>query len=1505
MEAATLEGGKTTKEEATQVMPGHGEEKATLQAADDDEQAQKPKRWKETFQRAVQTLVEEKRQQSNDAGKLSSFADVVQAAAAFDHDGHIHMDFDDDDEKYDISGLQEQAKRREDESLRTTRQSSRENYDAPLMTICIMIVGTHGDVQPFVAIAKRLIQDGHRVRLATHAVYRDFVMSHGVEFYPLAGDPKELSAYMVKTGGHLIPLNLEAIQKDVPRNMQMIEEILYSTWPAVSEADPDGGGPGVPGKPFQAQAIISNPVTYGHIHVAERLGVPLHIMFPQPWVPTTAFPHPLSNMPYTGKPKKVNYMSYKMVDLLMWQGTEGMVNAFRRDKLQLRKIRKGDGGRDILLDLAIPHAFMWSPRLVPKPNDWGKIYDVIGTVTLEGPSSSYSPTPELEAFLGDDAGPIFVGFGSMVIQDPRGVTKMIIEAAEQAHVRVLIQSSWSDMAGDLTIPDNIFFLGSCPHDWLMPRVSAVVHHGGAGTTAAGLLAGKPTFIVPFFGDQPFWGRAVLDAGVGVEPCPISQLTTEKLRVSFEALESPQLRARAVAMRDLMRQEDGAGEAVNCFYRNLPLHQMRCDLECGRAATMWSQKDKIRLCDECAFVVTGRPENSPKDIVEYSYVDYSARGPENVLEGASAGVGAFAHVFGSGFKDVIVKPAQGYREEGAKGAVIGLVKGLGGLLISPLVGTVVFADHLATGAYNNVRGSEDRKKGSLIADNKKLLNAIGFKTRNNIHNGSMSADELVEGNDLLSTQIAIQLTPEEKIKLEERFNALIKDRKVHGQKLFKFGKISESMESATEAKTTVVNVSAATFNGSDSFDITFGNGGNIGEALRESEVQEMEAESRKEEETQQKRLASLNSNLLPKMNICMITTGSWEESVQQFVAIGLRLQADGHCVRIATNSGHRDRIVSAGLDFYPLGGSAITTGNFLQYLHQRSQDQPRHKSRLLNYAHTKLNHRRESFPEVDDLRELVFSLWPACVEVDPLVPGKAFRADAIIAHPYMFGHTIVAERLGVPLHCMSHNPQSRTQAFPNLISSNMKLHRPYRYAPTNAASYDVIDNVLWNGMRDVLDEFRYFLGLTGKSVSKNLLSEWRIPHTYLWNPAILPKPHDWGSEITLAGYVELEDSGSIDADRAAIEQELQTFSRKDSTPLIYFGFQCGDWDPRRVQDLIGTLEKAAQKANVRVVFQGYENSSDGNAFFVGGTDDVFEIDQNFPVKQILPHVDAAMHWGDLSITSTCLAAEKPACVVPRNITQRMWGQALVLSGAGVEPLEMDALTPSNLVHVFHVLLDKKLAHCAKRLAPKFSSASAIETAVSAFYSNLPLAGMTCDLDPARIARVYDSLHEMKLSYEARLVVHQVTKDAGSAGDLKYKPLKYSQHHPPRFSLRQLELLHSASSGNIKKEPRTKVLYTYDPASEELAERVDHERASLTSSTDPVFSKKFGGTPRKKHIQLSRAQSMALNVIEMPKFWNSPEEQVQSTAEITQKYEQLLKTRGFANGSSSSSASSVAL
>ncbi|GMF13914.1 unnamed protein product [Phytophthora lilii] len=1067
---------------------------------------------------------------------MTTFADVVLAAAAFDRDGHIHLDFDADN-------------------------------DNACLSICIMIVGTHGDVQPFVAIAKRLQKDGHRVRLATHAVYHDFVMSHSVEFYPLGGDPKELAAYMVKTGGHLIPLSLEAIQKDVPRNMQMIEEIIYSTWPAVSEADPDGGGPGVPGKPFRAQAIIANPVSISH---------------------------PLSNMAYDRTPKKVNYMSYKLVDLLIWQGTE--VNAFRTEKLDLRKIRKGDGGRDILLDLAIPHAFMWSPQLVPKPKDWGEIYDVIGTVTLEGSGSTYAPAPELEGFLGHDGGPIFVGFVSMVLQDPKGVTKMIIEAAKQANVRLSARLIHA------------------------PRVLAVVHHGGAGTTAAGLLAGKPTFIVPFFGDQAFWGRAVLDAGVGVEPCPNYNLTADKLRAAFETLGGSQLRENALKLQKIMQQEDDASEAVRVFYRNLPLHLMRCDLKMRTGS-----KDKLRLCKECEFVVTSRPEHSPKNIVEYTFVDYSARGPDNVLEGASSGVGALAHVFGSGVKDVFVKPAQGYHEEGAKGAVIGLAKGLGGLMSRPFVGTMVFADHMRP-----VREKQARKQIQRI-DEAPRSHSVSFE---------------------LPSVLA--------------FNDSTKD--FRGQAL---GKATPTTS-----------------------------------------------------------LKNVKDKPLPKMNICMMATGSWEESIQHYVSIGLRLKADGHRVRIATNNIHRNRVGSAGLDFYPLGGSASTTTKFLQYVRQQARNKLENKSQFLSFTH-----HPESFSE---LRKLIFSLWPACVE--PLVPGKDFRADTIIASPHLFGQTIVAERLGVPLHCMSSNPETLA-----------------------CSSY------------------------------------------VFWNPVIT----EAGKEITIAGYVGFDQTnleGNVDI--ATIERKLSSFAEEYSNfPLLSFGCQCDGWDQRRIRQLV--------------------------------TNVVFEIDQYFfPLKYILPHVKAAVHWGDISIASECLAAAKPAAVIYRRELQRLWGQALEVSGAGVEPLPADALSPFNLIHIFRTLLDLPLIEAAKNLATTFSSSDAIEAAVSAFYDNLALAGMICNLDLMRIARVYDSVHELKLSYEARLVVRQLTGDGGSAGDLKYKPL--SDIHPELHLKKDVRQLQRGQSNVVEipafwsspKEQETSTVEINAKYEEVLATRkasTSYRPSSLSSSS----------------------------------------------------------------------------
>ena len=169
-----------------------------------------------------------------------------------------------------------------------------------------------------------------------------------------------------------------------------------------------------------------------------------------------------------------------------------------------------------------------SPALIPKPRDWGSHISISGFYFLSA-ASSFTPEPALLDFLAAGPPPVYIGFGSIVVDDPTAMTKMIFDAVRKAGVRALVSKGWGGLgAGDLGKPDEVFMLGNVPHDWLFKHVSAVVHHGGAGTTAAGILAGRPTVVVPFFGDQPFWGNMIHRAGAGPAPIAYKGLTTDLL-----------------------------------------------------------------------------------------------------------------------------------------------------------------------------------------------------------------------------------------------------------------------------------------------------------------------------------------------------------------------------------------------------------------------------------------------------------------------------------------------------------------------------------------------------------------------------------------------------------------------------------------------------------------------------------------------------------------------------------------------------------------------------------------------------------------------------------------------------------------------------------------------------------------------------------------------------------------------------------------------------------------
>ncbi|XP_044493676.1 sterol 3-beta-glucosyltransferase UGT80A2-like [Mangifera indica] len=421
----------------------------------------------------------------------------------------------------------------------------------PPLQIVILIVGTRGDVQPFIAIGKRLQDYGHRVRLATHSNFKDFVLTAGLEFYPLGGDPKVLAGYMVKNKGFL-----PSGPSEIPVQRNQMKEIINSLLPACKEPDLDSG------IPFKADAIIANPPAYGHTHVAEALKVPIHIFFTMPWTPTSEFPHPLSRV----KQSAGYRLSYQIVDSMIWLGIRDMINDVRKKKLKLRPVTYLSGSQGS--DSNIPHGYIWSPHLVPKPKDWGPKVDVVGFCFLDL-ASNYEPPESLVKWLDAGTKPIYIGFGSLPVQEPEKMTQIIVEALEITEQRGIINKGWGGL-GNLAEPkDFVYLLDNCPHDWLFLQCKAVVHHGGAGTTAAGLKAACPTTIVPFFGDQPFWGERVHARGVGPPPIPVEEFSLAKLVHAIKFMLDPEVKERAVELGKAMEKEDGVTGAVRAFFKHYP------------------------------------------------------------------------------------------------------------------------------------------------------------------------------------------------------------------------------------------------------------------------------------------------------------------------------------------------------------------------------------------------------------------------------------------------------------------------------------------------------------------------------------------------------------------------------------------------------------------------------------------------------------------------------------------------------------------------------------------------------------------------------------------------------------------------------------------------------------------------------------------------------------------------------------------------------------------------
>ena len=482
------------------------------------------------------------------------------------------------------------------------------------LNVVIMVIGSRGDIQPFLKLGKVLKENhGHRVRIATHPAFRDFVeQDSDLEFFSVGGDPAELMAFMVKNPG-MIP-TMETLKKgEIGRRRNAMAQMFEGFWRACINATDDEHDVhnlkmmGTRG-PFIADAIIANPPSFAHIHCAERLGIPLHLMFTFPYTPTLAFPHPLANIKKTNvDPGYTNFMSYPLVEMMTWQGLGDLVNDFRVKTLGLEPVSTLWAPGQ-LYRLRVPYTYLWSPGLVPKPEDWGPEIDIAGFVFLDL-ASTFEPPEELTKFLDDGEPPIYIGFGSIVVDDPNKFTQMIYEAVEIAGVRALVSKGWGGFGGDDS-PENVFLLENTPHDWLFPKLKAVIHHGGAGTTAIGLKCGKPTLVVPFFGDQFFWGNMIGKAGAGAEPIPYKELTAEKLAEGIKILleNKTQQKAEEIA-KSIEKEGDGAENAIKTFQRGLAIRNersLRCSILDDRLAVWTLKKTNLRLSPLAAdFLVASK------------------------------------------------------------------------------------------------------------------------------------------------------------------------------------------------------------------------------------------------------------------------------------------------------------------------------------------------------------------------------------------------------------------------------------------------------------------------------------------------------------------------------------------------------------------------------------------------------------------------------------------------------------------------------------------------------------------------------------------------------------------------------------------------------------------------------------------------------------------------------------------------------------------------------------
>lgn len=485
--------------------------------------------------------------------------------------------------------------------LRNSCVNVKGNFYRPnRMKFVILTIGSRGDVQPFISLGVTLLDRGYDVKIVTHTHFKDFVESHDIEFAPLSCDPKELMRMCVNNKMYSVDFVRDSFKTFLP----LIPQLLNEAWEGCKDAN----------------VLIFTPPSLAGPHIAERLDIPCFNAFTMPFTYTNEQQNVM--MMNSSKQKKTtwytsayNYLTNIMSDQTLWISIRKYINKWRTQTLGLYEKGYLETTNTLLQSQKIITLYCYSNVLAPKPADWSEFIHVTG-FWRSNVEENETLSEDLQRFLRKYPNPVLISFGSISVPDADKIYLAFARVCLRFGLPVIICKGWSE--SNLKSQENVFVTEEVPYDLLLPSIKFMIHHGGAGTTASCVYHKKPMLIVPFFGDQFFWGKVVTGLGIGAD-LPFGDITERDTLNSAEGIIHEAIRnfvsydtyQKAIDnVGNKVLQENGINNAIKIIESNIKTAYVpptfvpdgeitQCqNVECEKQFGFIERKHHCRNCGGC-------------------------------------------------------------------------------------------------------------------------------------------------------------------------------------------------------------------------------------------------------------------------------------------------------------------------------------------------------------------------------------------------------------------------------------------------------------------------------------------------------------------------------------------------------------------------------------------------------------------------------------------------------------------------------------------------------------------------------------------------------------------------------------------------------------------------------------------------------------------------------------------------------------------------------------------